>query len=259
MFTPPEYLSPSSIGLFRDCPQKFKLSYIDKIKEPPAWHLYLGSFVHEVLEYLYKEDAENRTHETLKSIAADRWTNHEWATKVEALEEKPGSLTDFKRAAFESMTNLWALEDPAETELDGMEHEVFANIDGVAMKGYIDRFIFADDGSVVISDYKTGKIPNPKFKSEDDKFFQLLAYALMLEESDQEATSRVELLYLTQKAKHDLTVTPVKLNIARGVIVETRENIDASCATGEFHCNVTKLCDWCHYKKIGICPAHVGK
>ena len=69
MFTPPEYLSPSSIGLFRDCPQKFKLSYIDKIKEPPAWHLYLGSFVHEVLEYLYKEDAENRTHETLKSIA----------------------------------------------------------------------------------------------------------------------------------------------------------------------------------------------
>ena len=195
----------------------------------------------------------------LKSIAADRWTNHEWATKVEALEEKPGSLTDFKRAAFESMTNLWALEDPAETELDGMEHEVFANIDGVAMKGYIDRFIFAEDGSVVISDYKTGKIPNPRFKSEDDKFFQLLAYALMLEESDQEATSRVELLYLTQKAKHDLTVTPVKLNIARGVIVETRENIEASCATGEFHCNVTNLCDWCHYKKIGICPAHAGK
>ena len=140
-----------------------------------------------------------------------------------------------------------------------MEHEVFASIDGVAMKGYIDRFIFADDGSVVISDYKTGKIPNPKFKSEDDKFFQLLAYALMLEESDQEATSRVELLYLTQKAKHDLTVTPVKLNIARGVIVETRESIEASCATGEFHCNVTKLCDWCHYKKIGICPAHTGK
>jgi RecB family exonuclease len=111
----------------------------------------------------------------------------------------------------------------------------------------------------VISDYKTGKIPNPRFKSEDDKFFQLLAYALMLEESDQEATSRVELLYLTQKAKHDLTVTPVKLNIARGVIVETRENIEASCAMGEFHCNVTNLCDWCHYKKIGICPAHAGK
>ena len=259
MFTPPDYLSPSSIGLFRDCPQKFKLSYIDKIKEPPAWHLHLGSFVHEVLEFLYKEDADDRTLDTLKTIAADRWTNHGWAEKVEALEEKKGTIPEFKRAAFDSMTNLWTLEDPTQTELDGMEHEVLATVDGVAMKGYIDRFIFADDGSVVISDYKTGNIPNPRFKSEEDKFFQLLAYALMLEESDQESTSKVELLYLTQKTKHDLSVTPVNLSIARGTIVETREAIEASCATEQFHCNVTKLCDWCHYKKIGICPAHLKK
>jgi putative RecB family exonuclease len=221
--------------------------------------LHLGSFVHEVLEFLYKEDADNRTLDTLKTIAADRWTNHGWAEKVEALEEKKGTIPEFKRAAFDSMTNLWTLEDPTQTELDGMEHEVLATVDGVAMKGYIDRFIFADDGSVVISDYKTGNIPNPRFKSEEDKFFQLLAYALMLEESDQESTSKVELLYLTQKAKHDLSVTPVNLSVARGTIVETREAIEASCVTGEFHCNVTKLCDWCHYKKIGICPAHVGK
>ena len=259
MFTPPDYLSPSSIGLFRDCPQKFKLSYIDKIKEPPAWHLHLGSFVHEVLEFLYKEDADNRTLDTLKTIAADRWSNHGWAEKVEALEEKKGTIPEFKRAAFDSMTNLWTLEDPTETELDGMEHEVLTTVEGVAMKGYIDRFIFADDGTVIISDYKTGSIPNPRFKSEEDKFFQLLAYALMLEESDQETTSKVELLYLTQKAKHDLSVTPVNLSVARGTIVETRESIEASCATGEFHCNVTKLCDWCHYKKIGICPAHARK
>ena len=259
MFTPPDYLSPSSIGLFRDCPQKFKLSYIDKIKEPPAWHLHLGSFVHEVLEFLYKEDADDRTLDTLKTIAADRWTNHGWAEKVEALEEKKGTIPEFKRAAFDSMTNLWTLEDPTQTELDGMEHEVLTTVEGVAMKGFIDRFIFADDGSVIISDYKTGNIPNPRFKSEEDKFFQLLAYALMLEESDQESTSKVELLYLTQKTKHDLSVTPVNLSVARGTIVETREAIEASCATGEFHCNVTKLCDWCHYKKIGICPAHLGK
>jgi hypothetical protein len=81
----------------------------------------------------------------------------------------------------------------------------------------------------------------------------------MLEESDQESTSRVELLYLSQKAKHDLSVTPVNLSVARGTIVETRESIEASCATGEFHCNVTKLCDWCYYKKINICPAHAKK
>ena len=256
MFEPPEYLSPSSIGLFRDCPQKFKISYIDKIKEPPSWHLHLGSFVHEVLEFLYKEDSLDRTQETIKKIATERWNNGEWTDKVESLENKTGTLLDFKRAAFESITNLWAIEDPTETEIDGMEVEVIASVSGVVMKGYIDRFIFSEDGTVVISDYKTGKIPNPKYKSEDDKFFQLLCYALMLDESEQEKTSRLELLYLTQKTKHDLVVTAGNLETARSVIVKTRSEIEAACASEEFKCNVTVLCNYCHYKKIGICPAH---
>jgi putative RecB family exonuclease len=256
MFEPPEYLSPSSIGLFRDCPQKFKISYIDKIKEPPSWHLHLGSFVHEVLEFLYKEDSLNRTQETIKKIATDRWNNGGWADKVESLENQTGTLLDFKRAAFESITNLWAIEDPTETEIDGMEVEVIASVSGVVMKGYIDRFIFSDDGTVVISDYKTGKIPNPKYKSEDDKFFQLLCYALMLDEAEQEKTSRLELLYLTQKTKHDLVVTGENLETARSVIVKTRSEIESACASEEFRCNVTVLCNYCHYKKIGICPAY---
>ena len=258
MFNPPDYLSPSSIGLFRDCPQKFKLSYIDKIKEPPTWPLHLGSFVHEVLEFLYKEVAENRTHETSKDIAADHWMNHGWATKVAALEVESGSLADFKRAAFESITNLWELEDPTQIQIDDMEVEVITNVAGVAMKGYIDRLVLAENGTVVISDYKTGKIPNPKFKSEDDEFFQLACYALMLEESKQVLTSRLELLYLTQKAKHDRVVTKENLDIARQVIVRTRSEIETACETEEFDCNVTVLCNYCHYKKIGICPAHNG-
>jgi putative RecB family exonuclease len=137
--------------------------------------------------------------------------------------------------------------------------EVIATVSGVAMKGYIDRFIFSEDGTVVISDYKTGKIPNPKYKSEDDKFFQLLCYALMLDASEQETTSKLELLYLTQKAKHDLVVTQENLEKARSVIVKTRSEIETACASEEFRCNVTVLCNYCHYKKIGICPAHQEK
>ena len=76
----------------------------------------------------------------------------------------------------------------------------------------------------------------------------------MLRESDQEETSRVELLYLKDGVRHDVTVTPVKLAIAQGTIVETKEAIDAACDRGEFECNVTKLCDWCFFKPQ--CPAH---
>lgn len=256
MLEVPAHLSPSSIRLFRDCPQKYKLAYIDKIKEPPKWHLHLGSFVHEVLEHLYGLPAPDRTVESLRAIAKNRWEDHGWSERVESLDEKKGSLADFKREAFEAMTNLWTIEDPAETRLDLTERQVRVDVDGVTMSGIIDRLVTVD-GRAVISDYKTGKIPNPRFEGGADevKYFQLLAYALMLEALEQIETSRVELLYLTQKERHGLDVTPAHLAVARGTIVETREAIDTSAASGDFHCNVTKLCDWCHYKSTGHCPA----
>lgn len=258
MITPPAYLSPSSIATYRQCPQKFKLSRIDRIAEPPTWHTHLGTFVHDVLEHMYQSDPQERTIEHVRALATDRWAAGEWQSQVDSLETKPGTVADFKKQAFACMSNLFQIENPADTEFDGMEHEVNATVEGVQMKGFIDRFMFTDDG-IVISDYKTGKIPNERFTTEDDKYFQLLAYALMLEESDQESTSRVQLLYLAKPVVHELAVTPVKLSIAKGTIVETKEAIDNSCDAGQFHCATGKLCDWCHYKKTGDCPAFAGK
>jgi putative RecB family exonuclease len=255
MFEAPTYLSPSSIGTFRDCPMKFKFQKIDRLSEPPTWHTHLGTFVHEVLEYFYQLEADERTPASVKAMATERWKVGGWEKKIEQLVKPVGTIIEFKREAFDCMLNLWKLEEPRDTELVGMEHEVEADIDGVKVKGYIDRFTFDDEGRIIISDYKTGSIPNPKFKSEDDKFFQLSAYALMMQEADQETTSKLELLYLKHGQKHEMTVTPVSLNIARGVIVETREMVDASCASENFACNVTKLCDWCFFKPQ--CPAHV--
>ena len=233
---------------------KYKFSKIDKIQEPPTWFTHLGTFVHEVLEHFYQLDASERTVDTVRATATSRWQESDWEAQVLALIKPMGSIADFKNAAFECMTNLWIIEDPQQTELTGMEHEVLANIDGVELKGYIDRFIIGDDGNVIISDYKTGAIPNPRFKSEDDKFFQLLVYALMLQEADQEETSKLQLLYLKHSENHEMIVTPVRLAVARGVIVETKELIDKACETGEFACNTSKLCDWCFHKSY--CPAH---
>jgi putative RecB family exonuclease len=256
MFTPPEYLSPSAIRTFQDCPQKFKFSRFDKIKEPSTWHMHIGTFVHEVLEHLYQLPHEERNVDSLKTLAGKLWASSEWENKVTDLAEPLGGTKEFKQAAFKNMTNLWNLEDPAETDLDEMEMTVEAEVEGVRMKGIIDRVAIDDEHNAIISDYKTGKIPNSKFESEDKTFFQLLAYALLLEASDGVPTSQLELLYLSHSTKLELEVTPVKLSIAKGTIVETKENLDKACDTGLFVCNVTKLCDWCHYKKIGICPAH---
>ena len=75
MITPPAYLSPSSIGTYRQCPQKFKLSRIDHITEPPTWHTHLGTFVHDVLEHMYQQDPGERTIEHVRTLATQRWTD----------------------------------------------------------------------------------------------------------------------------------------------------------------------------------------
>jgi putative RecB family exonuclease len=258
VITPPERLSPSSINTFSDCPQKFFLSRIEKIEEPPQWHLYLGTFVHEVLEHMYKADASERTEDGAKKFARQCWDSNGWKAKIEALENPKGTVPDFMNEAFSNIKNVFRLENPATTEFDGMEHEVVTEVEGVAMRGFIDRFMFGDNG-IVISDYKTGKVPNPKFKTQDDQFFQLLAYALMLKQAEDEDTSHVQLLYLTAAVVHELEVTPKRLAVATSRIVETKEALDAACAAEDFHCNVTNLCNSCFYKTSGHCPAWQGK
>lgn len=212
--------------------------------------------MHAVLEHLYKEDPKDRSQETVKRIATDRWSNHGWAEKVDELAEKLDTVTGFKQSAFQAIINLWELEDPTLTILEGQEVEVLTEISGVAMKGYIDRIALDADGLVVISDYKTGKVPDPKYIADDQKWFQLLAYALMLKEAQQKKTSKLELFYLSKKTKHTVMVTQENLDNARQVVMRTRASIDESSTSGQFACNVTNLCNWCYYKKINICPAH---
>ena len=259
MFTPPAYLSPSSIRTYQDCPQKFKIGRFDNIKEPPSWAMHLGSFTHEVLEHLYQLDSPERTHDSVKTLAGQLWTESGWEEKVLALAEPKGDIKKFKQEAFTNMINLWSLEDPAETFIDEMELEVESEVEGVALRGIIDRLVISDDETAIISDYKTGKVPDPRYNTPDKQFFQLLTYALMLESSNDVQTSQLELLYLTQTTKKTLEVTPALLATAMGTIVETKEALDAACNTGEFHCNVTNLCNWCHYKATGICPAFANK
>ena len=51
--------SYSQINTFSNCPQKYKLIYIDKIKKPhDSIEAFLGKVVHEVLEWIYKEKNE---------------------------------------------------------------------------------------------------------------------------------------------------------------------------------------------------------
>ncbi len=244
---PPPHLSPSSINTFQQCPLKFKYSKIDNLSEPPTVHTLLGNFVHDILEALYKVPGEERSLPVARTLAREFWSDtYEVQAKSLRLNER-----DFRWKAWWCVENLWQVEDPTTMQLEGVEHEVNGECNGVRVKGFIDRFERLPDGSIKVGDYKTGKVPSPRFA--DDKFTQLYIYALMLEILGVGKTSNVSLLYLTGPTVLSRDVSRQALDETVRLITDTKTEIDAYCEQGEFPANPSNLCNWCHFKKI--CPA----
>jgi len=246
----PEYLSPSSIGTYRQCPLKFKYSKIDKLPDPSGPEAILGNFVHAILEELYKLPQEFRTQQQAKEIAKELWLS-EWNEKVNRVVHGEKELNRFRWSAWWCVENLWLLEDPSSFSPTKMECFVTGEIGGVKMRGYIDRLLLADT-NVTISDYKTGK--TPRNNDLNEKFFQLVTYSQLL--SDFEAKNddiSVELLYLKDGVRFKKQVTPEDLNAAISLIRETKRKIDEDCQSGVFQHKKSVLCGWCSFKKI--CPA----
>lgn len=246
---PPPHLSPSSIGTFKQCPLKFKYSKIDLLKDEPSSASLLGNFVHDVLEELYKHEPDERTTQLAKILASQLWED-KWAETVVPFINNPAETKLFRWNAWWCIENLWKIEDPQKIFPSGLEQELNGEIAGVKIKGFIDRFSPIDDG-FIISDYKTGKKPKPKWES--DKFFQLLVYAYLLEPLGFGKAKELELIYLKDESKLTKTVTEKDLGLVEEEVLQTKKQIDIRCEKGEFEPQKSILCGWCSYKPI--CPA----
>lgn len=249
MLNAPDYLSPSSIATFHQCPYKYKLSRIDGIKEPPTEHTLLGNYVHSVLENFYRLEQNERTVPAMKEFFRLIW--QDYVEDVQTVYRKyPSNVHFFRLRAWKCLENLMNMEDVLSMQFDGIETELDALVDGVRIKGFVDRWNKKDENSIVIGDYKTGKVPAPHWR--DDKFDQLLIYAVVLSELFDKKIDSLELLYIANSTKLAKTPTEQDIERTKTTIVETRKQIDERCKSGIFETKKSKLCSFCYFKTI--CP-----
>lgn len=246
--SPPAHLSASSIGTFNQCPLKFKFNKIDGITDDPTEATLMGNFVHDVVEEFYKHDPEARSILLAKNLASQLW-DEKWRVQVEPWVRGQDSLRMFRWNSWWCIENLWKIENPKIISPSGLEHEVNGEVGGVKIKGFIDRFSIGENG-LVISDYKTGKVPKPRYAG--DKFFQLHLYAHLLKSEGLGQATKVELLYLKEGKTLSSNVKDEDLQLAEKIVVDTKNEIDKCCETGEFEARQSILCNWCSYKSI--CP-----
>lgn len=254
--TPPEYLSPSSISTWQQCPLKFKYGRIDKLVDPPTEATVLGNFVHDVLEALLRLPAVERNETSARNLLRQVWQT-EYEEKVEGVLSSTVSpkrmekvIHEFRWKAWWCIENYFVMENPSVQAFDGLEDYVTGSIGQVPMRGYIDRWHRGDDG-IVIGDYKTGKTPKPQWQG--DKFQQLSIYALLLEQIHNESVASLELLYLKDGVRLTQPVEKPTLTAVAESIETVYDELLTACETGEFITKKSHLCGWCAYKPF--CPA----
>jgi putative RecB family exonuclease len=197
-------LSPSRATDFKSCPQLFKYRSIDRLPEPVSKGAARGSLVHLVLERLFAEDAPARTPER-----AEELLQATWAELREDPEYRPDELTQEQEQSWlgdgrRLLANLFKLEDPASLGTSKLEWWVEYELANLHLRGIIDRVEERTDGTWVLSDYKTGRVPGES--RELAAFFGLRFYALVCWRSFGVIPKEIRLVYLSDPAV--LTLQP---------------------------------------------------
>ena len=143
-------LSHSSISMYVECPQKYKLKYIDKLPEKPKSFFSFGRSVHSALEFFYSVAALPAP--TLEQVLAEY--KNQWVSEgYKDAEEEAKYFADGDKI----------LRDFYKKHIDDFEPPFFAEyrfdltVDGVPVTGFVDRIDKVGKDAIAIVDYKTGK------------------------------------------------------------------------------------------------------
>lgn len=247
------FYSQSKMGLYRECPLKYKFRYIDKIPEKPKYFFSFGTILHSVMEFLYSTPQFPPIDDALKFFK-QKWAEQTWQEKgyASAEKEQEGFLEGQEIIKKYYQKHFADNLHPLSTEM-----KVYADIDGLTVMGIVDRIDYLGDGKIAILDYKTGKT----LKREPD---QLMFYQKLLENSPkllplvqardieiQKISIEKMLFYhlptLTEDAFKPVPAAELN-NFWKGAL-KTAENILAQ----KFDATPSEqACKWCDYR--GNCP-----
>ena len=250
-------LSPSRAADFKQCPLLFRFRTIDKLESPPSPAAARGTLVHAVLEHLFDLPADQRTPEAAVALLEPRWAalvqeRPELATMV--ADDEALTHDSWMSAAGALVRQWFDLEDPTRLEPEARELYVEAEVEGLTLRGYVDRLDVAPDGAMRVVDYKTGRSPGELFEAK--ALFQMKFYALVLWRTRGTVPAMLQLVYLgngevVRYLPDERDLLAVERNV-RAIW----DAVARAAQTGDWRPRTSRLCDWCDFK--AFCPEFGG-
>lgn len=250
----PETLSPSKVSSFKDCALAFRYSAIDKLPEEPTLAASRGSLVHLALEHLFERDPADRTpvnavEDLQRAIIEFRAEPDFIGLGLDAEAE-----ASFHAEATRLVENYFEMEDPTAIRPIGLELRLEANIGGLRLRGIIDRLELNDQGGLVVTDYKTGRVPGPN--QQQARMEGVHFYALLCEELFGVRPATIQLLYLGGRTTIATEPTEQATNALRRKVGALWRAVETACEREDFRPRPGALCNWCSFH--AYCPAQGG-
>jgi putative RecB family exonuclease len=250
----PSSLSPSKVASFKDCGLAFKFAAIDRLPEPPSPSATKGTLVHRALELLMLDPPDRRTVDRALECLARGREDLAGDPEFTGLELTPDDEAAFFAEAEALVRRYFALEDPTRVQPIGLELMLEASIGTLTLRGVIDRLELDHAGELVVTDYKTGKVPRQNF--EQSRLGGVHFYAFLCEQMLGRRPARIQLLYLSEPVA--IIAEPSAQSIRglqqRASAIWTA--VERACANDDFRPRPSRLCEWCAFRDY--CPAWGG-
>jgi len=245
--------SHSKLATYENCPQKYKLQYIDHVKLPDGGEgieAFLGSRVHEVLEKLHKELIISKLNslEGLLAYYRDQWKKN-WHDNI-VIVRKGFTPTHYLNTGKDAIENYYKRHQPFNGDKTlATEQRLMFKIGNYTVVGYVDRLSCHGKGNYEIHDYKTSaSLPSQAEKDEDR---QLALYQIGIKERFIDAKDICLIWHYLVFDKEIISRrTDTQLKDLKKAIISLIKTIEKDT---KFLPVESKLCDWCDYPEY--CPA----
>ena len=239
------YYSYSKINTFFNCPQKYKIIYIDKIKKKDeSIEAFMGNIVHSVLEWIFKNKINFQLFDVLVERYKLEWNNN-WHRNIFIAKINLNKEFYYK-LGIECLRNFYKnYHDSNNIKEIKTEFIVESKFYNFILRGIIDRLDIYED-SIYIHDYKTGKAMS---RNKIRNNLQLFIYFLAIQSQYPEKNIILNWHYLRKKENQVISLSyskddieQLKLNLKDKI-----QDIESFVKNDNFKAKESFLCNWCYY------------
>lgn len=251
----PSSYSPSSISQFVSCPLAFRYSYIERRERAPQYAATKGSIFHRALELLFENQPDARNLSLAKYCLELAFKEYETISDLVDLDLTSDDMIKLKESCEILIDRYFDIEDPTITRTIGLELKLEATINGITLRGIIDRLDLDKNGDLIVIDYKTGSVPYQQM--ENSKMDSMHIYSLLCLEVFGKLPAQVQLIYVSKPTIIVGTPTDNSIKSIANKSKAISNAVETAVVNEDFRPKVSKLCDWCSFQEL--CPAKGGK